>query len=81
MTRPTEAVIYACGPAGMLKAVAGLARREGTPCQVSLEARMACGMGACLGCAVAAQNAAGPHYLKVCQDGPVFKAQEIDWDA
>lgn len=75
-----EAIVYACGPGGMLKAVAALTRREGIPCQVSLEERMACGMGACLGCAVARHHEGGPDYAKVCQDGPVFEAGEIDWD-
>jgi dihydroorotate dehydrogenase electron transfer subunit len=80
-TRSSAAVLYACGPAGMLKAVAALAGRRGLPCQVSLEERMACGMGACLGCAVARRQEGGPDYAKVCQDGPVFEAGEIDWDA
>ncbi|MBI5585995.1 MAG: dihydroorotate dehydrogenase electron transfer subunit [Deltaproteobacteria bacterium] len=79
-TLPTEAIVYACGPTGMLKAVASLARQEELPCQVSLEEHMACGMGACLGCAVARRQEGGPGYAKVCQDGPVFEAGEIDWD-
>jgi dihydroorotate dehydrogenase electron transfer subunit len=79
-TRPAETMVYACGPAGMLKAVAALARQEGLPCQVSLEEHMACGMGACLGCAVARRQEGGPGYVKVCQDGPVFTAGEIIWD-
>jgi dihydroorotate dehydrogenase electron transfer subunit len=78
--RPAGGIIYACGPAGMLKAVADLAVRRGTPCQVSLEERMACGMGACLGCAVALRQENGPGYVRVCQDGPVFEAREIRWD-
>jgi dihydroorotate dehydrogenase electron transfer subunit len=78
--RPTGGIIYACGPAGMLRAVADLAVRTGTPCQVSLEERMACGMGACLGCAVALRQEDGPGYVQVCQDGPVFEAREIRWD-
>jgi dihydroorotate dehydrogenase electron transfer subunit len=79
--KPPEAIIYTCGPVGMLKAVAALAERAGLPCQVSLEERMACGMGACLGCAVARRQEGGTGYAKVCQDGPVFKAGEIFWDA
>ena len=67
--------IYACGPAGMLRAVAGICRRFEIPGQVSLEARMACGVGACLGCAVEAKGA----YLKVCADGPVFDIEELGW--
>jgi len=72
------AQVLACGPRPMLKEVARLAAERGLPCQVSLEARMACGMGACLTCAVG--GVAG-HNLRVCKDGPVFAAEEIDWEA
>jgi dihydroorotate dehydrogenase electron transfer subunit len=76
-----RAMIYTCGPQGMLRAVASWAVARNIPCQVSLEARMACGMGACLGCSVARTAEGGLTYSKVCQDGPVFKAQEVTWDA
>jgi dihydroorotate dehydrogenase electron transfer subunit len=76
-----RAMIYTCGPQGMLRAVASWAASGNISCQVSLEARMACGMGACLGCSVARQSDSGPSYAKVCQDGPVFEAQEVAWDA
>ncbi len=68
--------VLACGPAPMLKAVAAICLDKGMPCQVSLEAKMACGVGACLGCAVPAE---GGGYLRVCKDGPVFDARRIDW--
>lgn len=74
-------VIYACGPRGMLRAVASWAVAGKVPCQVSLEAHMACGMGACLGCSVARHSDSGQGYLKVCQDGPVFEARGVAWDA
>jgi dihydroorotate dehydrogenase electron transfer subunit len=67
--------IYACGPAPMLKAVAVLAKQYRIPAQVSLEAHMACGIGACLGCVV--ETIEG--YKRVCQEGPVFPAQEVVW--
>jgi dihydroorotate dehydrogenase electron transfer subunit len=75
-------VVYACGPAGMLKRVAGIAAREGARCYVSLERAMACGIGVCLGCAVA--KSAYPRdeeraYGMVCTDGPVFDARDVDW--
>ena len=70
-------IIYACGPTGMLKAVARIARDRRIPCQVSLEERMACGLGACLGCPVKVTTAA--EYKMVCKDGPVFDAKEITW--
>ena len=76
-----RAMIYTCGPQGMLRAVASWSAARNIPCQVSLEARMACGMGACLGCSVARPDDSGLSYAKVCQDGPVFEAQEVAWDA
>jgi dihydroorotate dehydrogenase electron transfer subunit len=76
-----RAVIYTCGPWGMMRAAASWAASKNVLCQVSLEAHMACGMGACLGCSVARQNPTGPRYAKVCQDGPVFEAGEVAWDA
>lgn len=69
--------ILACGPLLMLKSVAAVAARYGIPCQVSLEERMACGVGACLGCAVRMKNGEMKH---VCKNGPVFDAQEVEWD-
>lgn len=69
--------VLACGPVPMLAAVARACVQKGIPCQVSLEAKMACGVGACLGCAV---PAVGGGYVRVCQDGPVFDATRIDWD-
>lgn len=68
--------IYACGPHPMLKAAAHIARLTGIPCQVSLEERMACGVGVCLGCPVKVK---GQEYKMVCKDGPVFNAEEIAW--
>lgn len=73
--------IFACGPMPMLKAVAEIARRRGVPCQVSLEAYMACGMGACLGCVVPGKDHEEftPDYRCVCKDGPVFDYAELKW--
>ncbi len=68
--------IYACGPTGMLKAVARIAASHHIRCQVSLEERMACGVGVCLGCPVKVRPG---EYKMVCKDGPVFDAQEIAW--
>ena len=73
-------VIYACGPKPMLKAVAGLALERGIPCKVSLEERMACGVGACLGCACKTKTPkGGERYAQVCKNGPVFDAKEVVW--
>jgi dihydroorotate dehydrogenase electron transfer subunit len=69
-------ILYACGPTPMLKAVADLAGVYGIPCQVSLEARMGCGIGACLVCACAING----QYKHVCKDGPVFWSDEVNFD-
>ena len=81
---PLNANIYACGPVGMLKAVAEIAKSHRIPCQVSLEERMACGIGVCLGCPVKVKTNHKPlttnnEYKMVCKDGPVFDAKEIIW--
>ena len=68
--------ILACGPKPMLQGIAAIAREAGIHCQVSLEERMACGVGACLVCACATKNG----YAHVCSDGPVFDASEVIWD-
>ncbi len=72
--------IYACGPNEMLKAVSYIARDKKIPCQVSLEEKMACGIGVCLGCPVKVHKKnRGYEYKMVCKDGPVFNAEEILW--
>ena len=67
--------LYACGPRPMLRETGALAAACGIPCQLSLEEHMACGFGACLGCAV--QTASG--YKRVCSEGPVFDSAELIW--
>jgi dihydroorotate dehydrogenase electron transfer subunit len=69
-------VIYACGPTPMLKCVVDIAQHHDIVCQMSIESRMACGMGACLGCAVAAKDRPGRYY-HTCLDGPVFDSRMI----
>lgn len=70
--------VFACGPAPMLKAVRTLAEEKGAACFLSLEERMACGIGACLGCAVALRGEDGEQYFgHVCKDGPVFSAEKV----
>lgn len=70
--------VYCCGPQPMMRAVAEHCAERGRDCLVSLETMMACGISACLGCAV--PSAGGePPYLHVCKDGPVFKSTEIAW--
>lgn len=72
------ASVLACGPKVMLRAVAEAAARTGVPCQVSMEERMGCGVGACLVCACKMTDGA---YRHVCKCGPVFHAAEVDWNA
>ncbi len=68
--------VIACGPRALLMTVSEAAAEYGVPCQVSMEERMACGVGACLGCAVKMADGTMKH---VCSDGPVFDAREVDW--
>ncbi len=72
--------VFACGPRLMLKSVADAAGDAGVPCQVSMEERMGCGIGACLVCACKTRGPDGERYKHVCKDGPVFKAEEVCWD-
>lgn len=72
-------IIYACGPNIMMSKIKEIAEKEGVKCQVSLETRMACGIGVCLGCTVVPVQE-GKAYLKACVDGPVFWAQEVVLD-
>ena len=81
-----NAKIYACGPDGMLKALAALARGLQMPCEVSMEAYMTCGFGVCQSCVIEVVGldtdapADQPQYRLVCSDGPVFDAQTIKWE-
>ncbi len=85
VTNPLEAavraeppdLVLACGPKPMLACVLGIARAHGVSCQVSIETMMACGMGACLGCAVPGRRDPA-RFLHACLDGPVFDSGEID---
>lgn len=86
VTAPLEEVIdeadmvCACGPVPMLRNIAKIAKSHNKKCYVSLEQRMACGVGACLGCAVGIKREDGSMtYKHVCKDGPVFNAEEVVW--
>ncbi len=70
--------IYSCGPTAMMKAVAAWAEQKNIPCQVSLEERMGCGYGVCVGCVCKAQATDGTiSHKRICCDGPVFPAKEV----
>jgi len=77
LAKKGNTVVYACGPLEMLARVASLTQRVSLPCQVSLETRMACGVGSCLGCVVRTRDKG---YQLVCKNGPVFDARQIDWE-
>lgn len=75
------AAIYTCGPQPMMKRVAQLAQEFAVPAYVSLEAPMACGFGVCIGCAQRVCIDGDQRYVRVCVEGPVFRAEEIIWDS
>ena len=73
-------VIYACGPTPMLKGIQAYAAENGIEAQISLEERMACGIGACLACVCQSKEADEHSHVcnkRVCKDGPVFDAREV----
>lgn len=75
-------VIYACGPLPMLRALKEYAAKNQMECWVSLEERMACGIGACLGCVCKSENKDAHTNVKnkrICKEGPVFRAEEVDF--
>jgi dihydroorotate dehydrogenase electron transfer subunit len=77
---PRDAVFYSCGPRPMMAALHEKASASGSPCWVSLEEIMACGVGACKGCVVEAVDlSAAPAYKCACTDGPVFDSGKIVW--
>ncbi len=79
-TRDSAPMVFTCGPPGMLATVARLAEYHGISCQTSVEANLACGFGACMGCAIEVQSdTCGPTYKLVCKDGPVFDSRELVW--
>jgi dihydroorotate dehydrogenase electron transfer subunit len=77
-----NAAVLACGPTPMLKAVSDWSRARGIPAQLSLEARMGCGYGACVGCSLKTRGVESTDIIqkKVCVDGPVFAADRMIWD-
>lgn len=77
----TADVIYACGPTPMLRAIKSYAEEKGIPCYISLEERMACGIGACLACVCKTKGVdhhSHVHNARICKDGPVFLSTEVE---
>jgi NAD(P)H-flavin reductase len=69
-----SAVVYSCGPPAMLEAVRALCGERGVACELALESPMACGYGACFGCAVPRPDGS---YMRLCVDGPVLRGEQI----
>jgi dihydroorotate dehydrogenase electron transfer subunit len=74
---PNACTVYTCGPKPMMREVYRQCYKKKIECQVSVESMMACGMGACLGCNMEARD---KRYVHVCSDGPVFDAEELEWN-
>jgi dihydroorotate dehydrogenase electron transfer subunit len=74
-------VIYACGPAPMLRALKAYAAEHGIECWISMEERMACGIGACLACVCQSKDVddhSKVHNKRICKEGPVFRAEDVE---
>jgi len=82
-TQPEDAVVYTCGPLPAVRAVARVLAETPRRAYASLETRMACGIGACVGCAVRVRRRRpnDPTYKLVCKDGPIFDLEEVDLEA
>ena len=74
--RGMDVEVFACGPAGMVKSLKTLLEPRRVPCQVSVEERMACGMGLCFGCVVETKDENNP-FKRVCKEGPVFSLWDL----
>jgi dihydroorotate dehydrogenase electron transfer subunit len=73
-------LLMVCGPWAMLQASVALARKYGHPCLVSMENRMGCGLGVCLGCSIRVTGTGHAAYERVCTEGPVFRAEKVIWE-
>lgn len=78
---PRETCIFACGPMPMLKSLKSVLAANPLRAQVSIEERMACGLGACLACAVPSTLKSGGGYVRACQEGPVFNINEVELES
>ena len=75
-------VIYACGPTPMLRALKEYAKENGIECWISMEERMACGIGACLACVCKSKDKdhhTNVNNKRICKEGPVFLAEEVEF--
>jgi dihydroorotate dehydrogenase electron transfer subunit len=79
LERTPPAAIFSCGPDAMMSKVAGVALSRHIPAQFSLETHMGCGFGACWGCVKRIRRDSKVGWVKICEEGPVFEAEEIVW--
>jgi dihydroorotate dehydrogenase electron transfer subunit len=81
LDRTGAAVVYACGPMGMLRTVAGLAEEHGVWSQCAVEESMACGVGVCMTCVLPVRGDDGlVRMVRSCVEGPVFRGDRVLWD-
>ncbi len=80
LARSKPAALFVCGPDPMMEKAARIALSLGIPAQISLEAIMGCGFGACWGCVKKIRRDGAAKWRKICEDGPVFPASEIVWE-
>ena len=73
--------LFACGPTGMLKAVAHLGAASGVPTELSMDEHMCCGVGVCLTCVIPVKKGDSWEYQRSCTEGPVFDARAVQWEA
>ena len=74
-------MMFACGPKPMLRALKNYALEKGIPCWISMEEKMACGVGACLACVCQSKDVdshSHVHNKRICKDGPVFLSTEVE---
>jgi dihydroorotate dehydrogenase electron transfer subunit len=82
LDRTAADIVYACGPMGMLRAVAAIAAERGIPSQVAVEEAMACGIGVCMTCVLPVRGDDGvTRMVRSCVEGPVFMGEQLRWDA
>jgi dihydroorotate dehydrogenase electron transfer subunit len=79
VAKEKPAVVYACGPDPMMKALAAVTAKHGVPAEFSLESVMGCGVGACWGCVHRIRSGSGDGWIKICEEGPVFPGERVVW--
>jgi len=76
-----DCFIYTCGPDAMMRSMSCISKKYDLFCQLSLESHMPCGLGTCFGCVVEAKSkGSDPTYRRICRDGPIFDAREVELD-